>query len=367
MLYSPRLFFHEKINLKTLMRACAPLVCRDPSVFVKAFATTVKIDSFSEANLSSSFVPQVALLSTEERGRNTKLLGSHFVRNVSDACTTEKHAIQVDPSGRMMRGRSKSPHRSLTAKSPKSTLSTKSVSKNHLQLNGTSANHISFLLLNEIMSEPEIGTQVETFLKPTDYLDILSDLVLAVPACGAALLRYKPKRGFCNAISGCPDPPQTAVSYILHKIISLPRLTSKQDLGRSFTDSEKVVRLQDFSRTTMSQAGARLIVCLIARSGEGRRSIVADLVFALRCGSLLVERQAPISITKNVRDGAEMMWAVSTWGDLVYGLSAPRSSNNSLISQDLNSTLSFGVVKMMMEHGIARALMAVIERIDLHQ
>lgn len=367
MLYS-RLFFRDKINLKTFMRACAPLVCRDPSVFVKAFATTVKIDSFSEANLSSSYVPHVALLSTEERGRNTKLLGSHFVRNVADACATEKHAIQVDSSGRMMRGRSKSPHRSLTAKSPKSTLSTKSVSKNHLQLNGAAANHISFLLLNEIMSEPEIGTQVETFLKPTDYLDILSDLVLAVPACGAALLRYKPKRGFCNAVSGCPDPPQTAVSYILHKIISLPRLTSKQDLDRRFiTDSDKVVRLKDFSRTKMSQAGARLIVCLIARSVEGRRSVVADLVFALRCGSLLVERQVPISITKNVRDGAEMMWAVSTWGDLVYGLSAPRSSNNSLISQDLNSTLSFGVVKMMMEHGIARALMAAIERIDLHQ
>jgi len=33
----------------------------------------------------------------------------------------------------------------------------------------------------------------------------------------------------------------------------------------------------------------------------------------------------------------------------------------------LNSTLSFGVVKMMMEHSIARALMAAIERIDLHQ
>lgn len=354
-----------KVSLKTFMRAIAPLACRDPSVFVKAIATSVKIDSHSDDNSSS----RVTLLSTEDRVRNMKLLGLQLVRNVADASATENHAMQGgDQLGRMMKGRGKPPHQLSTAKSP-----AKSISKNHFQVHGTPANHISLLLLNEIMSEPQIGDHVETFLKPTDYLDILSDLVLAAPACGAALLRYKPKKGFCNAISGCPDPPQTAVSYILHKLLPLPRLIAKQDLDSGFnTDIHKARRLQAFSRTKMSQAGARLIVCLMARSGDGRRCVVADLVFALSCGSLPVDRHAPTSMSTNVskpesssRDAE--MWAISTWGDLVYGLSAPRCNNNSLISQDMNSVLSFGVVKLMMEHDVAHALMAAIERIDLHQ
>ncbi len=342
------------------MRACSPLVCRDPSVFVKAFATSVKIDSDSAVSSSTSYVPHVILLCYEERVRNMKLLGLQFVRNVTDACANEKYASQADQSGRIIKGR-KSPHQSSTAKSP-----AKSISKFHFQVNGTPANHISLLLLNEIMSEPNVGTQVESFLKPADYLDILSDLVLAVPACGAAVLRYKPKQEFCNAICGCTNPPQTAVSYVLHKLLPLPRLNPKEALdGRSITEIHKIPRLQAFTRTKMCQAGARLIVCLMARSGDGRRCVVAELVFALGCRSLIKPKNTS-ERESSCRDAE--MWAISTWGDLVYSLSAPRCSDNrSFISQDLNSILSFGVVKLMMEHDIAHALMAAIERIDLHQ
>lgn len=342
------------------MRACSPLVCRDPSVFVKAFATSVKIDSDSAATSPSSYVPHVTLLCSEERVRNTRLLGLQFARNVADACTTEKHESQADQSGRLIKGRSKSPHQLSTAKSP-----AKSVSKIHFQVNGTPANHISLLLLDEIMKERAVSTQVESFLKPTDYLDILSDLVLAVPACVAAVLRYKPKHEFCNAISGCPNPPQTVVSYILHKLLPLPRLIPKSDLDKRVINEKcKVLRLQDFNRTKICQAGARFIVCLMARSGDGRRCVVAELVLALSCGSLIKPNY--VLERESSRRDAEM-WAISTWADLVHGISAPRCSNNSLISQDMNSTLSFGVVKTMIEHGVAHALMAAIERIDLHQ
>ena len=342
------------------MRACSPLVCRDPTVFVKAFATSVKIDSDSAISSSTSYVPHVILLCYEERVRNMKLLGLQFVRNVTDACANEKHAIQADQSGRIIKGRGKSPHQLSTSKSP-----AKSVPKLHFQVNGTPANHISLILLNEIMSEPDVGAKVESFLKPADYLDILSDLVLAIPACGAAVLRYKPKQEFCNAISGCPNPPQTAVSYVLHKLLPLPRLIPKETLdSRSITKIYKVPRLQAFTRTKICQAGARLIVCLMARSGDGRRCVVSELVFALSCRSLTKPKNTS-EREPSCRDAE--MWAISTWGDLVYSLSAPRCNNNSLISQDLNSTLSFGVVKLMMEHGITHALMAAIERIDLHQ
>ena len=62
------------------------------------------------------------------------------------------------------------------------------------------------------------------------------------------------------------------------------------------------------------------------------------------------------------------MWAISSWGDLVAGLSSPRSSIGSLVTnQDsTNSTLSFPVIKLMLEHKVAYALMMAIVRIALH-
>lgn len=51
------------------------------------------------------------------------------------------------------------------------------------------------------------------------------------------------------------------------------------------------------------------------------------------------------------------------WGELCIGLSAPRSSG---VNQDNNSSLSFEVVKVMLECGMAHSLMHGIRRIKLH-
>ncbi len=187
-------------------------------------------------------------------------------------------------------------------------------------------------------------------------MDTLSDLVLAIPACGAAIHRFKPTAAFHNAISGCPDPPQTAVSYILHKLLPQKRSAPGQDL-------DKALKSQAYNRTKLSQASARLVVCLVARAGEGRRRVISDLMFALRCRKSSGS-EYPLSQHKPIEDNE--MWAISAWADLCLGLSAPKAASGSLTSQDSNSTLSFGVVKLMLEAGAPHALMSALERIGLH-
>ena len=54
---------------------------------------------------------------------------------------------------------------------------------------------------------------------------------------------------------------------------------------------------------------------------------------------------------------------MQVWGELCIGLAAPRSSG---VNQDSNSALSFEVVKVMMESGMAHSLMHGISRIQLH-
>eukprot|EP00571_Detonula_confervacea_P003423 CAMPEP_0172329052 /NCGR_PEP_ID=MMETSP1058-20130122/60671_1 /TAXON_ID=83371 /ORGANISM="Detonula confervacea, Strain CCMP 353" /LENGTH=4507 /DNA_ID=CAMNT_0013046199 /DNA_START=90 /DNA_END=13614 /DNA_ORIENTATION=- len=360
-----------KVNLKSFMQACAPLICRDPLVFLKAIASSVKIigrPGSESSSLASSRGSQVTLLNSEERARNNKLLSSHFAKNSIDVSSTEKTASQEEQPRRASRGRGKSPHRASISKSPKSTTPMKNTPKNHCQLNGTPANHVTSLLLKEIMRDAnfaESSSDKQPFLTTLDYLDTLSDLVLAVPACGAAIHRYKPAKDVIihNSVSGCPDPPQTAVSYLLHKLLPQPRPAPKEELDSSIIpDIDKTLKLQAYNRTKTAQAAARLIVCLVARSGEGRRRVISDLVFALSCGQGSLEKES----TNSQRDENAEMWAISAWGDLCMGLSAPRSSAGSLSGQDSNATLSFGVVKLMLQHGAAHALMTANERIGLH-
>lgn len=194
---------------------------------------------------------------SEERLRIVKLLTLHVASNGNDTPSAEKPAIQEELP-RRSRGRSNSPHRASITKSPKSAPPTKpmnSVLKNHCQ--GTPANHTTSLPLKEIMCicpEDNVAESSKPFLSTLDNLCTLSDLVLAIPACGAAIHRFKPAKDFKihNVISGCLDPPQTAISYLLHKLLPQPRPAPKQESeGTQITDNAKSHK--------MSQAAARLM------------------------------------------------------------------------------------------------------------
>ena len=346
-----------KASLKSFMKAVAPIVCRNPLIFMRAILTSVKIDPSNSGSTSllSSRDSQIILLSPEQRIKNTKLLSLQVngtidtTNHISTPNANKKSGSQEEPTKRG-RGRSKSPHRS----------------KNKLiQLNGSPASHVISLLLRDVMkTQPknEESTMASTndgpFLSTVDYLDVLSDLVLAIPACGAAIHRYKPSKmdHFHHALYGCADPAQNVVSFLLHNLIPQPR-TGPKDCSKT----------RAFTQTRKSQSAARLIVCLVARSGEGRRRVISDLMFALSGGRCPFENRS-VALTSdlaaNQHDGDIEYWALRSWGELCTSLSAPRFSN---VNIDVDSKmLSFDVVKLMLDCGAAHSLMYAIERVNLN-
>jgi hypothetical protein len=352
-----------KATLKSFMKAVAPIICREPMVFVRAISTSVKIEppNPGSTSLLSSRDSQVILLPPEQRIKNSKLLSTHAKVSVdtfdsSNANASKKPASQEEPPKRG-RCRSKSPHRS---------------KNNLIQLNGSPASHVTSLLLREVFRMQHENDKISStsakeqpFLSTVDHLDILSDLVLAIPACGAAIHRYKPSKSdhFHHALSGCADPAQNAVSFLLHKLIPQPR----EDPKLHINDDESSKR-RAFTQARMSQSAARLIVCLVARAGEGRRRVIADLMFALSGGWCPFENRSVLSTLSdsatNQRGEDIECWALRSWGELCTSLSAPRFNNTSI---DVDSRmLSFDVVKLMLDCGAAHSLIYAIERINLN-
>ncbi|KAL9185952.1 hypothetical protein ACHAXT_003729 [Thalassiosira profunda] len=354
-----------KTNLKNFMQQATPIICRDPAVFLKAMTSSVKIEATGSqsSSLSSSRGSQVLLLSGEERVKARWNLVLHSYETTA----ADKLGSQEEQPRRGSRRRSKSPQRRASKQSP--TKSPKAP-KNHqqLKLNGTPANHVTALLLKETVRSAEAppGSK-DPYSTTLDYLGTLSDLVLAIPACGAAVHRFRmPAKDITvhNAVLGCPDPPQTAVSYLLHKLLPQPRELPDEPESGEVSESAKRRKKLAYNQTRLSQATARLMVCLVARSGEGRRRVISDLVFALGCGQSLAGK-APNQPSPDAERSPELggedlaMHALLSWSELCTGLASPKGG------QESNSSLSVEIIKLMLEAGAPHALMAAIEQIDL--
>lgn len=262
-----------RATMRPFMLAITPLLHRAPLISIRAIACSVRLEPKGDqgSSLSSSRDARVVLLTSEERARNSKLLSPHGVskdngvqaETFSKKTPTKSHD---DQAHHRTRGQSKSPHQSKKDKSdPK---------KQSMHEKSSPQNHVISLLLSKVLQTSIEDAQAHSqrpFLMLYDFLDILSDLILAIPSCGAAIHRYKPPPTFSinHAISGCRNPPQTAVSYLIHKLVTLPRLKtpSTHDKSEDETPEKKLAIM----KAKTSQASARLIVSLVARSGEGRR------------------------------------------------------------------------------------------------
>lgn len=270
---SPNTTERPKASMKPFIQAVTPLICRAPLVFVRAIACSVRLEPKGDesSSLSSSRDARVILLTNEERARHSKLIGSSVVSNMHGASSftiPNRKCFSQDDQANRTRGRSKSPH--LLRKD-------KQDPKKHLQFDGSPPNYITSLLLTGALRVLLDDTKLQTnrpFLLTHDYLDILSDLVLAIPSCGAAVHRFKlpGELSIHHALSGCPDPPQTAVSCLLHRLVTQPRTTllSLFATNKKY-DNDADEKKRALMKARTSQASARLIVTLIARSGEGRR------------------------------------------------------------------------------------------------
>lgn len=395
------------VRVRSFVQAVAPLICRDPICFLKAAATSIMVKmseggSSSGVSRTGSDNNTVSLLTSAERNRNLKAINEMFasslvyepssVDNQIAGCqaVASRHRDKSQGNStepRFSKSRSPHHHNHTSIQTPSVKKTKKEKHKGFLSnivLNGSPSNHIIGLLLTELIRAVECEKQTEDanvfgaisedsmrFLLVVDYLEVLADLVLAVPACAAAIHRYRPPHGnptvrkaladIQHSLNECSPPPSTAVSYILHMILPQPR-PSELPLaleGNDQTNEDNVKRRKSFMQVKLAQASARLLVALCARPGEGRRRVVVDLVCALGGGrgKSIVES----SLRSVVLDSE--MWAILSWAELCIGLAAPKSSG---VSSDSNSTLSWEVTKLMLQYGIPHAVMQALQRVNLN-
>lgn len=382
------------VPLNLFLSAVTPLLCRDQWTFLKAMVLTVSFRSKS----SPGDQKVVTLLSQEERLRNVRILSEMKFHDVhSPQWQIEGMAESPKkPKGSSQKrlSKGKPPHRSSNARRvsvPKKAKKEKPDSAT--TINGTPANHIMSLLVERTISLAElteIGQKQNnfgedaSFLWVADILEIMADLVLAVPACAAAIHRYRasPSRGpqssfdplkrLTHAISGCPPPPCTVVNFLLHRLLPQDRWSYRQDQDlwdrRDQQDEARKRKNKDsYIKTKVAQTTARLLVALVARAGEGRRRVIADLSFALGMGKHIFDGNSTLSsnatLLKVFTGDDVALFALQAWGDLCMGLAAPRSNG---VNQDSNSNLSFEVVKLMLEFKMAHSLINAVGCIDLN-
>ena len=395
---------------RAFVQAITPLLCRDPVSFLKAVAVSVHFDKGGD----NSSDAKVTLLSPVERTRNLTIVSEALktkpasppqskstTHRRSSGAGRQKHRASTSPS------RSKTPNRgSKRGTTPKRSKKDKSEGKHKgedlettksTSPTGNPAAHVTSLLINHVISPPPPSDETNSasastdddfgyscsFLWTSNTLEILADLVLAVPACAAAIHKFRPSRGkirsgrsasvghINHALLGCPNPPKTFVSFLLHSLLPQDRWSSRKDHAlwerRAHEKSDEAEEIRSkkkaaFRRTKIAQTSARLLVALVARPGEGRRRVVAELAFALSGGRLGHLTSAHSSSTKE-RTKTSELHALQAWGELCIGLAAPRSNGS---NYDGNASLSFEVVKIMLEVGMAHALLVAIHRVPLH-
>ena len=241
--------------------------------------------------------------------------------------------------------------------------------------NSSPANHIVSLLISNIISscgqcvekENDKFPDDKAFLWTANLLEILADLVLAVPACAVSVQKFRPQKpkdrpsaksaatdSVVHALEGCPNPPKTFLSFLLHNILPQDRWSirndqqvwdrAKEEIGEQ-SEAVAARKKMAFRVNKVAQSAARLLVALVARPGEGRKRVILELTFALSGGHLGHSLTTTMK-AKPFVGSAKELHALQAWGELCIGLASPRSNGK---NPEGNSSLSLEVIRLMLE------------------
>lgn len=386
------------VSLRSFIEAVTPLLCRDPASFLKAMALSVRI--FAKAGMRNDFL--VSSLSQGDRAKSVALLtGIWGVPTVENGGRTVPRSPQ---SPFIQRSKGKSPHKSMPQKSHKrhstGKITCSKDQKNVFEhgsnsIESTASSHITSLLMNAIaVSSASDASSIEcnSFLWVGDLLEILCELVLAVPACACAVHNYRPhkikdkaSRAALNshvqhALVGCSSPPKTFVNFAIHFLLPQDRWSLRLDhhlwdrrkeIGDDEAKTIRGKRDRAARITKVSHATARLILALVSRAGEGRKRVIADLAFALSGGSLC---HGAVNLTSSksgalgnadftAESGLNEQNALLAWAELCLGIISPRSTGKAV---DGSSALNAENIRLALENGMVHALLYAIHRVKLY-
>lgn len=369
------------VSRKAFVQAITPLLCREPFSLLKAVAVTVLFEHEHGGNPSDG---KVTLLSPTARSRNLRIVSDALKKRrvpfLGSSSYTKSKRSSISP-------RSKTPVRSnKRGPTPKRGKKEKHDHKDKSDDEAKSpASFVTNLIINYIINMSEIAADghatsdfgyESSFIWAADALRILSDLVFAIPACATTIHRFrlvKSKSTTPNdSVSGrhARSTPKTFVSFLLHSLLVQDRSSCASEYQlweehevKSDRDQEKNAKKQEaFRRTQISQAAAKLLFALVARPGEGRRRVIAELAFVLSGGLLGSSGLATTPTEMSARPRQCPIHALHAWGELCIGLAAPRNSGN---NYDGDNALSFEVIRIMLDVGVAHALLIALHRVPL--
>lgn len=389
----------EVVPLRAFIEAATPLLCRDASVFLKAMSQTLKI----QGDLNAPD-PKIALLPAEERTKKATTTAVTTSEQSSQHPTTDSPLKHASKARRSLSGSSGSPRRrsgslktsSRATAAINNTNSARRSKRETAELQreesvgtlSTPAALITYHLVGRILcvveksNEEEDGLSSQSpvaFLEQWELLGVLSDLILAVPACASSVHNYRPHRTkdkryaykmshLVHALPVSPPPTKSFVNFLLHVVLAQDRWSLRNDEKvwsrgkREGSDDPVVVAKKKAAARVLktSQAAARVLLALCARPGEGRRRIIADLTFALSGGHLGQDllkqqtKQETSSTTVVSKKPGKEVHALYAWGELCLGLAVPRGGGKNL---EASISINYEIVRLMFECGMVHALM----------
>jgi E3 ubiquitin-protein ligase HUWE1 len=367
----------KSFPLRSLLDSVTPLLYRDPDSFLKALALCVEVDHDQGES------GQVRIRMIEGKTRRSRV---EFFAAVEKA---DKEEIVVGNDIQSNKESPPSKIRMLPAKSSKrNSISKKTPQReksDHKQVHVSKDTPTSFIVclvvdsvIEMAANEATLSSKNEntTFLWAADLLQILADLILAIPTCASVVYNYRLNRAkkvavqLTHALHGCPAPSKSFISFIFHNLLPQDRwaIRNDHDLWNRKKDDKveplliKEKKARAFRVLKVSQTASRVLAALVARPGEGRKRVVADLVFCLSGGQLGHGPMSPTQSLGRTTLATSELSALQAWGELCLGFAAPRSNGRNL---EGSVSLSMETIKVMLDYGMAHALLYALKRVNL--
>ncbi|CAL1353898.1 unnamed protein product [Linum trigynum] len=325
-----------RISPRTFLTSMAPVISRDPVVFMKAAAAVCLVESSGGRTL---------LVLSKEKDREkekSKASGAEEPMRISEPRIHES-------SIKCVKGHKKIPSNltqvidqllDIVLKYP--------LPKNHFEVGGESIS----MEVDEPTSKVKGKTKVEetrkvesesersaALAKVTFVLKLLSDILLMYLHAVGVILRRDSE--FCQLrSSNQPDNPDHGgiIHHVLHRL--LPVSTDKS-AG------------PDEWRGKLSEKASWFLVVLCGRSSEGRRRVINELVKAMSSFSNLESNS-----NRSLLLPDEVIFA---FADLVYSVLSKNASSSTLPG----SGCSPDIAKSMIDGGIVHCLTGILQVIDL--
>ncbi|KAI4297837.1 hypothetical protein L6164_037702 [Bauhinia variegata] len=331
-----------RISPRTFLTSMAPVISRDPVIFMKAAAAVCQLETSGGRT--------IVVLSKEKEKEKEKLKTSSIeVALPSNECVRIPESKSHDGSVKCSKSHKKVPANFTQVidqlleivmkyplgkyqEDPECNSTSMDIDEPAMKVKGKSK-------VDEMeKSEPD-SIRSTGLAKVTFILKLLSDILLMYGHAMGVILRRDSE--LCQ-FHGSNQPDNSGhcgiIYHVLHRLLPL--------------SVDKSAGPDDW-RGKLSEKASWFLVVLFGRSGEGRKRVTSELVKALMSFSNLESNSTKSSLLPDKR--------LLTFVDLVYSVLSKNSSSGSL----LGSGYSPDIAKNMIDGGIIPCLTSILRVIDL--